>query len=154
MQLLDQSFLSHFIESLPPSLDLFITLYKDSNHDINFLCNKFMKYKIWLKLHALKTGKADVESSSAVAMFSQKTMEKKENKKRDMSKVTCYRCDKKGHIILRCPDKKKEKKEDKPEEKGKGKEMSEASTSAKAPSGTLYTAMSRNALLANGELTD
>jgi hypothetical protein len=45
-------------------------------------------------------------------------------------------------------------KEDKPEEKGKGKETSEASTSTKAPSGTLYTAMSGDALLENGGLTD
>jgi hypothetical protein len=43
MQLSDQSFLSHFIESLPPSLDLFITLYEDSNHDIDFLCDKLME---------------------------------------------------------------------------------------------------------------
>jgi transposase InsO family protein len=154
MQLSDQSFLSHFIESLPPSLDLFVALYEDSNHDVDFLCDKFAKYENRLKLRALKTGKADVESSSSVAMFGQKTTEKKEKKKRDMSKVTCYGCDKKGHVISRCPDKKKEKKEDKPEEKGKGKETSEASTSAKAPSGTLYTAMSGDALLANGELTD
>jgi hypothetical protein len=43
---------------------------------------------------------------------------------------------------------------DTPEEKGKCRAATEASTSAKAPSRTIYTAMSCNALLAKGGLTD
>jgi hypothetical protein len=155
--LTDESFYSYFIESLPPSLDLFVTLYEDTNNDVDFLCDKFAKYEMRLKLRATKSGNTEADTGS-VAMFGQQTSEKKKKEKgkgkRDMSKVTCYGCDKKGHVISRCPDRKEKKKDDKPEEKGKGKAKTEASTSAKAPSGTLYTAMSGDALLAKGGLTD
>jgi hypothetical protein len=107
--LADQSFLSYFIESL--SLNLFVTLYKDTNNDVNFLCDKFAKYEMRLKLGAAKSGKAEANDRQE---------EKGKGKgKRDMSKVTCYSCNKKGHVISRCPYK-KEKKDDNPEEKGKG----------------------------------
>ena len=42
----DKSFFSYFIESLPHSLDLFISLYDDSTHDVDLLCSKFTKYKM------------------------------------------------------------------------------------------------------------
>jgi transposase InsO family protein len=157
--LTDKSFYSYFIESLPTSLDLFVALYKDPNNDVDFLCDKFAKYEMWTKLRAAKSGKTEAADTGSVVMFSQQTSNKKKKEKgkgkRDLSKVTCYGRDKKGHVISRCPNRKEKKKDDNPEEKGKGKAtMSEASTSAKAPSGTLYTAMSGDALLANGGPTD
>jgi hypothetical protein len=83
MQLSDQSFLSHFIESLPPSLDLFVALYEDSNHDVDFLCDKFVKYEMWLKLCAAKSRKADAESSSSVAMFGQQTTQEEAGEEKE-----------------------------------------------------------------------
>ena len=42
----DKSFFSYFIESLPHSLDLFISLYDNSTHNVNLLCSKFTKYEM------------------------------------------------------------------------------------------------------------
>jgi gag-polypeptide of LTR copia-type len=58
----DQSFYEYFTNSLPPSLNLFITLYDDSTYDIGLLCDKFSKYKMRRKLAAAKEGKADATS--------------------------------------------------------------------------------------------
>jgi len=46
MILSDQAFYSYFIESLPPSLDTFVTRYEDTNHDVDFLCDKFAEYEM------------------------------------------------------------------------------------------------------------
>ena len=42
----NKSFFSYFIESLPCSLDLFISLYDNSTHDVDLLCSKFAKYEM------------------------------------------------------------------------------------------------------------
>ena len=42
----NESFFSYFIESLPCSLNLFISLHDDSTHNVNLLCSKFAKYKM------------------------------------------------------------------------------------------------------------
>jgi len=46
---------------LPPSLDLFTSLYEDVNHDVDLLCNKFAKYETQKRLWA----------ATAVALFGQ-----------------------------------------------------------------------------------
>jgi hypothetical protein len=43
LKMTDQAFLSYFVKSLPPSLDPFVTLYEGTNHDVDFLCDKFAK---------------------------------------------------------------------------------------------------------------
>ena len=85
--------------------------------------------------------------------------EGEEKKERALSNVTCFGCNKKGHIITHCPE--KDKKEDKHEEEqdempnfGKEPEKSEESTIKKPPSGSLYTTMECGTLLANGGLDD
>ena len=42
----DKSFFSYFIESLPCSLNLFISLYDNSTHNVDLLCSKFTKYEM------------------------------------------------------------------------------------------------------------
>ena len=42
----DQSFHEYFMNLLPSSLDLFITLYDDPTYDIDLLCGKFAKYEM------------------------------------------------------------------------------------------------------------
>jgi transposase InsO family protein len=117
------------------------------------------------KLRAAKSGKADTTSDGSIALYGQQSSDKEKKKKqkgkkgkRDLSNVTCFGCGKKGHVISHCPEKAKgdkpeEKREEKPKS-GKEPEKSEKSTSKKPPSGTLYTAMSYGALLADEELTD
>ena len=53
----DQAFYTYFTESLPPSLDLFITLEEDNTYDVNLLCDKFAKYEMRQKLRETKSGK-------------------------------------------------------------------------------------------------
>jgi len=55
MTLTDQS---SFSESLPASLDLFITLYKGNMYDIDRLCDQFAKYEMCQKVRDSKTGKS------------------------------------------------------------------------------------------------
>jgi len=157
MILTDQSFHSHFIESLPPSLDIFISLYEDVNYDVDFLCNKFAKYEMRLKLRAAKAGKAEAISEGSVALFGQqpaadKKKMKKGKKKRDLTNVTCYGCGKKGHLRPTCPEKKEETREGSTKG-GKDAEGSRTGPSKAAPSGTLYTAMSHTGLSANRSTT-
>ena len=133
-----------------PSLNLFISLYDDSTHNIDLLCSKFAKYKMQQKMHKLKAGKTEAAEGS-VALFSQKMKDKgkkRERRKHDLTNVTCYGCRKKGHLKHKCLDKK--------DKKGKGKETGKGKMSSKnsGPLGTLYTAMSKTALLANMKLTD
>jgi len=49
MTLTDQAFYLYFAESLPESLDLFITLYEDSTYNVDRLCDKFAKYEMRTK---------------------------------------------------------------------------------------------------------
>jgi len=158
MILSDQAFYSYFIESLPPSLDLFVTLYEDTNHDVDFLCDKFAKYEMRLKLRAAKSGKDEASGSGSVALFGQQPADKKKKKKEkmgkmDLSNTTCYGCGKKGHISANCPDK-QDKKQDEKSKAGKEGEKSEPSASKKSPTGTLYTAMSHAGLVANRDLME
>jgi hypothetical protein len=114
------------------------------------------------KLRAAKSGKADTTSDGSIALYGQQSSDKEKKKKkkgqkgkRDLSNVGCGT---KGHVISHCPEKaKKDKPEEKREERpkpGKKPEKSEKSTSKKPPSGTIYTATSHGALLADEELTD
>ena len=100
----------------------------------------------------LKAGKTDAAEGS-IALFGQQTKDKgkkRERRKHDLSNMTCYGCRKKGHLKHKCPDNKDEKGKGKPKETGKGKTSGENSGS----SGTLYTAVSKTALLANTKLTN
>ena len=110
----DDSFYSYFVESLPSSLDLLVTLYENPTHDVDLLCDKIAKYEMRLKLRAVKSGKAQAAEGS-VALSGQQMTDKEKIKKGDLSNVTCYGCGKKGHLKHKCPDKKAEKGE------GKGK---------------------------------
>jgi hypothetical protein len=76
MSLTDQAFLSYFVESLPPYLDLFVILCEGTNNDVDFLCDKIAKYEMRLKLRAAKSGKVEAESGSVV-MLGQQTPDKK-----------------------------------------------------------------------------
>jgi gag-polypeptide of LTR copia-type len=119
----DQSSYEYFTNSLPPSLNLFITLYDDSTYDIDLLCGKFAKYEMWRKLAAAKEGKADATANVSLAMSGQASAsKKKERKKRDYKHITCFKYSKKGHIQVKYPDgeKKDEKKDDKSGESGRG----------------------------------
>ena len=42
----DQPYHEYFTNSLPSSLDLFITLYDDPTYDIALCCDKFAKYSM------------------------------------------------------------------------------------------------------------
>jgi len=99
MTLMDQAFYSHFAESLPKSLDLFITLYGDSTYNVNCLCDKFAKYKMHKKVHASKTTKLQSASDGSVTLFD----EQQERRERDLLNVTCYGCGKKGNLKHSCP---------------------------------------------------
>ena len=151
MLLTDQAFFSYFVESLPATLNIFITMYEDPSYNINLLCDKFAKYEMRQKLHLAKTGKADAAAEGSIAMFSQqqKEKERKKKKKHDLSNVTCYGCGKKGHMKARCQEKK--------DEKGKGKEVDragEGSGESKGQAGTLYSAVAKTALIANTNTTN
>ena len=81
----DQSFYSHFVHSLPKSLDMFIALYEDTNYDIDFLCAKFAKYEMWLKLHEdmlKKDSKSGETAEGSIALFGQLPADKKKKGKR------------------------------------------------------------------------
>ena len=132
------------------SLNLFITLYNDSTHDVDLLCNKFAKYEMCQKLWATKAGKAEGTSDGNVALFSQQSANKgKGKRKQDLMDVTCYGCGKKGHLWWNCLMKKDEKpknetpKNEKPVTQGKvstSKANKANVTTAKKPSsGALYT---------------
>ena len=110
MNLTDQAFYSYFTESLPPSLDLFVTLYEDNTFDVDLLCDKFSKYEMRQKLRVTKFGRGEGSSDGNIALFGQQSAKKrKEKKKRDLADVTCYGCGKKGHPQRYCPTKKDEK---------------------------------------------
>ena len=103
-------------------------------------------------MYNLKAGKTDAAEGS-VALFSQQTKDKgkkRGRRKHDLANVTCYGCRKKGHLKHKCLDNKDKKGKGKAKETGKGKTSSKNSGS----SGTLYTAVSKTALLANTKLTN
>ena len=101
----DQSFHEHFTNSLPSSLDLFITLYDDPAYDVDLLCDKSAKYEMRHKLADTKAGKAEGTSDGPLALFDQQaSSSSKRQGMRDGKHITCYGCGKKGHIKSKCPD--------------------------------------------------
>ena len=147
----NQAFFSYFIESLPPTLNIFVTMFEDPSYDINLLCDKFARYKMHQKLHLAKTRKADAAAEGSIMLLSQQQKEKewKKKKKCDLLNVTCYRCGKNSHLKARCQEKK--------DKKVKAKEvdrMGEGSGESKGQAGTLYTAVAKMALIANTNLTN
>jgi hypothetical protein len=76
MTLANQIFYQYLTESLPSSLDLFITLYEDTSHDVDFLCDKISKYKMHQKQQAVKSGKADTTSDGSIALYGQQSSDK------------------------------------------------------------------------------
>ena len=160
----DQAFHGYFTESLPTSLDLFITLYDDSTYDVDLLCDKFAKYEMRQKLRATKAGKAEGTSDGNVALFGQQSADKgKGKRKRDLTDVTCYGCGKKGHLRRNCPTKKDEKpknekpKNEKPATQGEAStskaDKADATTAKKPSSGALYTAIANASVHASDGLT-
>ena len=121
---------------------MFIALYEDMNYDVDFLCTKFTKYEMWLKLckdMLKKDSKSGETAEGSIALFSQLSADKKKKgkKKWDLTNITCFGCGKKGHLQSMCREKdtdKGGKEAVKNEAKGK------AGTSKTPPSGTLYTA--------------
>jgi len=66
----DHSFFKYFTNS-PSSLDLFITLYDDSNYGVDLLCDRLAKYEMRRKLADAKDGKAERISDGSLALFGQ-----------------------------------------------------------------------------------
>jgi hypothetical protein len=159
----DETFYEHFTNSLPRSLDLFISIYEDDTYDVERLCNKFAKYEMRCVHANLTEGKDVGTSDGSVAMFGQTSTSKEKAKKekgkgkgRDYQNVTCFNCGKKGHIKSKCPDKPKEKaKEEKSGEKSDDKSKSSKGTEdtnkAKPASGTLYQAVTLGAQASSGD---
>jgi len=156
MTLADQAFYSCFAESLPESLDLFITLYEDSTYNVDCLCNKFAKYGMRKNVRASKTAKPQSVSDGSVALFSQQQEKRRET---DLSDVTCYGCGKKGHLKCRCPEPSEqepegaESVEDTPSTSKADTSQGEGASTKKPLSGTLYTAMAHTGMCADDELT-
>ena len=156
LSLSDQSFYSHFVRSLPKSLNMFIALYEDMNYDVDFLCAKFTKYEMWLKLHkdmSKKDSKSRGTAEGSIALFGQSSADKKKKgkKKQDLTNITCFGCGKKGHLWSTCKEKKEMDKGGKDAVKNEVK--GEAGTGKTPLLGTLYTAMSHTGLSANRSLT-
>jgi len=91
--LADQAFYSYVAESLPESLDLFITLYEDSTCNVDRLCDKFAKYEMRKKVHASKTAKSQSASDGSVALFSQQLEKRRERDCRTLPVMIVVRRD-------------------------------------------------------------
>ena len=152
MMMTDQAFYLYFAELLPKSLDLFITLYEDSTYNVDRLCDKFMKYEMRKKVRASKTAKSQSASDGSVTLFGQQQEKRRE---RDLSKITCYGCGKKGHLKRNCPElSEQEPQGGKPMQDTLSTSKADASqsegASTKKPlSGTLYTAMAYTGMCAD-----
>lgn len=150
MELTDKIFFDHFTNSLPASLDIFVTFYDDKSHDIDLLCDRFSRYEMRQQLAAAKAGDT---SEGSVALFGkQQESGGKAKKSGEGSKggeglksaktsksVVCWGCGEQGHVRSKCPKKgetslksdKDEKKEGEPKEKDK-------SAKVKTTGGKLY----------------
>jgi len=76
----DATFYGYFTNSLPASLDLFITLYDDSTNDVDRLCDRFAQYEMQRRLADITTGKAGGSldpANGSLALFSQQAMSSK-----------------------------------------------------------------------------
>ena len=140
----DQQFYKHFLDSLPQSLDMFVTLYTDPSANIDSLCDRFTQYKMRLKVANICEGKTGDASGSAMALSSQSSLSTKgegKARKRDLTDVTWYGCGKKGHLKRKCPDKSKgdEAKDDKKDDKPRSDKGKEVAEKLKVSSGMLYT---------------
>ena len=108
----DQQFYEHFLDSLPRALDAFVTMYDDPSANVDSLCDRLTRYEMRLKVANIRDGKVAGSLGSATAFYSQSASSTKDKgkgkgKQRDLTKVTCYGCGKKGHLKRKCPDKPK-----------------------------------------------
>jgi hypothetical protein len=166
LPLSDQTFYSYFVNSLPCSCALFVTLYDDTTYNVERLCDRFTAYEMRCKLADMTDGMAGSSSGSALALSSQQTSSKgkgkerqRQRKDRDLTDVTCCSCGGKGHLCRNCPTVQKEdgKSEAKPadqqdqkrpdeKQKGGAKSAKDDAAKDKAPLGMLYMATLADAL--------
>ena len=144
----DQQFYEYFIDSLPQSLDTFVTMYDDPTANVDSLCDRFSRYEMRLRVASIRNGKAEGSSGGVTAFHSQPATSTKDKGKgkarqRDLTDVMCYGCGKKGHLRHKCPDKPKggESKEEKKDDKPKTEKGKEVADKPKASSGSMYTAV-------------
>ena len=105
MTLSDGDFYHSFISSLPPSLDLLVTLSNDKNYNVDSLCDTIAGYEMRKKLRAIKFGNgAAAETASDGSGSADKRNAKGRRKRRDLTSVTCYGCGEKGHIRSMCQE--------------------------------------------------
>ena len=85
MTISDQSFHEYFTNSLPSSLNLFITLYDDPTYHVDLLCDKFAECEIRCKLADAKASKAEETSDRSLALFGQQasSSSKRKGKRRE-----------------------------------------------------------------------
>ena len=74
-------FYEHFTNSLPRSLDLFISLYDDGDYGVDRPCSKFAKYEVRRMLADIVDDKDVGTSDGSVAMFGQASTSKEKAKK-------------------------------------------------------------------------
>jgi hypothetical protein len=101
MALSGQAFYTYFIESLPPSSDLFVTLYDDTTSDVGFLCDKFAKYEMRRKLSAAKSGKGDTSSGDSLALSGQQSSNTKMKQKGKVDRSTRRKREMVAHALKR-----------------------------------------------------
>ena len=106
----DEAFFNYFTDSLPTSVDVFITMYENQSFSIDHLYDKFTKYELWRACRDLVDGRGESENIvmySHSASGSGSRSRGDEWRRRDSSDVTCFACGKKGHIRRWCLDKSK-----------------------------------------------
>jgi len=64
----DDSFYAYFVDSLPNTLDLFITLYKDDTYDVELLCDTFAEYEMRKQTRAEKSGKTEAAAGGLMSL--------------------------------------------------------------------------------------
>ena len=110
----DKTFFNYFITSLLKSLNSDIFMYEDQTYNINHFCQKFTKLELQQQAHDVVNGTSD---SPGLAMYGgtasgsnlkgnsrgskgDKGDRGHQCQRRDYSDHTCFRCGKKGHILL------------------------------------------------------
>ena len=94
----DENFYEYFTNSLPRSLDFFISLYDDDDYGVDRLCSKFAKYEMRRMLrHCAWQGCWDIRRFSRRVRPSINIQgEGEEGDGEDYRHVTCFGCGKKG----------------------------------------------------------